>query len=523
MAADSFFNIREKMARPTRPAPAPPDPSAPPLSVSAVTKLVDSAIRRGTPASLLVRGEVSNFNFNRASGHAYFTLKDSAACLNCVMFASDFSLLKFRPEHGMEVVAGGQVKIFAAQGKYQLYVSTLQPVGHGALELAFRQLREKLEAEGLFATARKRLLPAYPVKIAIVTSRETAALADILKVLRPYPWVRVALFHSPVQGDLSGPALAAAVELVGRAGPLVGYDLILLGRGGGSLEDLWGFNDQRLARAIAGSLLPVVTGIGHEVDVSIADLVADHHAHTPTEAARVVTAGWASATALLRASVDRLHRSARNQVSGARQRLQAIERHDIFRRPSDRLNDLRQQLDHTERALQLSIHRRLQSTERRVLALRERLDRQSPTQQVAARLRRLLGIEQRLRQSTQRVVRQHTDRLIQIEHRLAGRSPQAMLRLLDQTLSTADHRLGHAQRVNLRQAQRGVDAISQRLEALSPLAVLKRGYSVTRLKKSGVIIRSATQVPAYAALVTRVTDGEIESTAGDPQQPQLFE
>ena len=253
------------------------------ISVSQLTAVIDRAIKAGVPGSVLVKGEVSNFKAHAASGHLYFTLKDATACINCVMWKSDAARVKFRPTDGMELLTGGRVAVYAEQGKYQLYVTSLRPIGQGALELALRQLRARLEAEGLFAAARKKPLPPYPLNIALVTSRQTAALQDMLKVLRRFPWLRLSLFHAPVQGDGAGERIADAIAQLNasRDRPT---DVLLLARGGGSLEDLWAFNEEVVARAIAASRIPVVTGIGHEIDVSIADLVADHHAHTPTEA-----------------------------------------------------------------------------------------------------------------------------------------------------------------------------------------------------------------------------------------------
>lgn len=520
--ADSFFDMRAKLIRPAR-AARPPQPTGDPLTVSAVTKLVESAVRRGMPPAVLVRGEVSNFNFNRASGHAYFALKDSGALLNCVMFASEFSQLKFQPEHGMELIAGGAIKVFAGQGKYQLYVNTLQPVGHGALELAFRQLRDKLAAEGLFAASRKKPLPAYPMRIAMVSSREAAALADMLKVLARFPWITLGLFHAAVQGEGSGAALATAIELLGRVGPSMGYDLILLARGGGSLEDLWGFNDERLARAIANSMLPVITGIGHEVDVSIADLVADHHAHTPTEAATVAVRQWIAAPDSLNAMRDRLHRCARTTITDARHRLTAIQRNDIFRRPTDRLNDLRQRLDHHEQSLLLLLHQRLRAFDRRLRHTSDRLERNAPAQQLWHRRQQLQRIHDRLFVAIQKQQRRRLDRLIANEHRLAIRGPHSMLDRQQQQLNTIVLRLERAQKVSHKQSHQLLDSLGARLESLSPNSVLRRGYSMTRLKKSGQIVRSPQQVSPGTHLLTRVTDGEIESIAEDPRQPRLFE
>ena len=282
------------------------------LTVTQLTTRIDGVIRAGFPAPLLVKGELSNYRPNPSSGHAYFTLKDAGACVNCVMWKSDAAQLRFTPADGMEVLARGFVQVYAQQGKYQLYVSGLQPLGQGALEMAFQQVRAKLEAEGLFAPARKRPLPRFPTRVVLVTSSATAALQDMLKVLRRFPWLRLFLYHVPVQGDGCGARIAHGIADVNRRmAAHGGADVILLARGGGSLEDLWGFNEEAVARAVAASRAPVVTGIGHEVDTSIADLVADHHAHTPTEAAQVVTAHWRGAREAVEFAGVRLGRALR--------------------------------------------------------------------------------------------------------------------------------------------------------------------------------------------------------------------
>jgi exodeoxyribonuclease VII large subunit len=326
----NFFDFREQVVGP-RPKPRSAKPlaaargdgaGADVLSVTQLTARIDGVIRAGFPAPLLVKGELSNYRPNPSSGHAYFTLKDAGACVNCVMWKSDAAQLRFTPADGMELLARGHVQVYAQQGKYQLYVSTLQPLGQGALELAFRQLRAKLEAEGLFAPERKRPLPRFPTRVVLVTSSATAALQDMLKVLRRFPWLRLFLYHVPVQGDGCGGRIAEAIRDLNRGmAPLGGPpDVILLARGGGSLEDLWGFNEEAVARAVASSRAPVVTGIGHEVDTSIADLVADHHAHTPTEAAQVVTAHWRGARETVDLAAARTGRAVRAIVQDARQR-----------------------------------------------------------------------------------------------------------------------------------------------------------------------------------------------------------
>jgi exodeoxyribonuclease VII large subunit len=480
MAGNGFFDMREKLASPRGAAAgataasaiAKPDSA---LSVSQVTKLIDKAIRGGVPTHVSVRGEISNFNLNRGSGHAYFTLKDADACINCVMFRGEFERLKFMPQHGMELLAIGGVRVFASQGRYQLYVTHLEPLGKGALELAFQQLRAKLEAEGLFDPNRKKELPRYPSRIAIVTSRQTAALQDILKVTNRFPWVRGTLYHVPVQGQGCGAEIAAAITAVSRQNT---NDLILLSRGGGSLEDRWGFNDESLARAIAASSIPVITGIGHEVDVSIADLVADYHAHTPTEAAQVATHWWRNVDDLLGSLTLRLHRQMHALLQAAHHRLNAVERHEIFRRPTDRIDDLRMKLDDRQRSLLQAVQNKLQSSLRR-------LEKSAAT--------------------------------------LAEWHPRNTIALQRAHLNATQVRLQRAMQIYLQRKAEKIKGLSIHLEAISPQRVLERGYTVTRLKKTGQIIRNSSQLHEGDAIMTRFGDGEVESIVEDRQQPRLFE
>jgi len=270
-----FFDFQQKLLRPrTAPKPQPP-PAEQAISVSELTAKITRVLNTGLPGNFLVRGEVSNFNRNKSSGHIYFTLKDAEACIDCVMFRGEAARLNFEPEAGMELLAGGRIGVFPQRGRYQLYVSSLRPLGQGALELAFRQVKAKLEAEGLFSPDRKKPLPAYPRRIVLVTSPQAAALHDMLKVFRRFPFLRVMLYGVPVQGDGAAQKIAPAIRHINAAIDSVGgAEVIILARGGGSLEDLWAFNEECVARAVAASRIPVVSGIGHEVDVSIADLVA---------------------------------------------------------------------------------------------------------------------------------------------------------------------------------------------------------------------------------------------------------
>jgi exodeoxyribonuclease VII large subunit len=491
VSAEGFFEFSQRIksgrnaAKSSKPRkstaetlPAAPSPESV-LTVSQLTAKVDKGIKSALPGTVWVRGEVSNARGRQASGHLYFTLKGSTACLNCVMWRDAAARVKFSVEDGVELIAAGNVSVYAPQGKYQLQVASLQPVGRGALELALRQLQAKLAAEGLFDADRKKPIPAYPQRIVMITSQSTAALQDMLKVLRRYAWLKLMLYHVPVQGEGSAEKIAAAIALANRRfADLGGADVILLARGGGSLEDLWAFNEEIVARAVANSRIPIVTGIGHEIDTSIADLAADHHAHTPTEAAQFVVRQWVNVAEQLAFSRTRLNRGLRQIVQDLRQRLIGIERHEIFRRPMDRIQQLRQLLDDRQNTATLAIADRLRRSLQRLSAVDARLEKRHP-RHVAA-----LGRQ----------------RLDSLQRRLHGAFAGA-LRLRGARLEHLDHQL----------------------RALSPQAVLQRGYTITTMKKSGAILRSSAGLSPGDRLVTRFADGQAESTVQDSRQLPLFE
>lgn len=471
---ESFFDFRARVTKPSASADTDEARLARAITVAELTGRIDAAIKSGLPGSMLVKGEISNLNIHRASGHIYFTLKDDRSCIDCVMFRGDAERLKVMPEDGDEVLAAGSVRVYVQRGRYQLYVTQLTPVGRGALEAKFQVLKEKLEREGLFDPDRKRTLPSYPQRIALVTSKQAAALQDMLKVFSRYPWLTLRLCHVPVQGDGSAEKIAATLNDLSRKASV---DLIILARGGGSLEDLWEFNEEIVARAIVASPIPVVTGIGHEVDVSIADLAADYHAHTPTEAAQVVVAQWKLAAVLVDTASQRLSRSLRQVIGTAGQRLLSIERHEFFRRPTDRIDRARQLLDDRERQLNATL---------RALADRAR--------------RRLSACESRL----------------QAQH------PRATVAILRQRVHTLATLIGRAEQASLRSRSQRMDSLEKQLVALNPTGVLSRGYSITSLKKGGQIVRDASQVKGGDVIVTQFADGKVESVARDPKQPELF-
>lgn len=255
------------------------------LSVAAVNRHIKALLEQDeTLAGVLVRGEISNFK-RHYSGHCYFTLKDSEATLRAVMFRSRAQLLKFEPKDGLKVIAGGRVSVFERDGQYQLYVEQLVPEGMGELSLAFAQLKDKLAAEGLFDESRKRPLPLLPRTVGIITSPTGAAVRDIVTVAkRRYPGVQLILNPVQVQGADAPPQIAAGIGLLNRHGRA---EVIIVGRGGGSIEELWAFNDEQVVRAIAASNIPVISAVGHQTDYTLADFAADRRAATPSQAAEI--------------------------------------------------------------------------------------------------------------------------------------------------------------------------------------------------------------------------------------------
>ncbi|MBS0260513.1 MAG: exodeoxyribonuclease VII large subunit [Planctomycetes bacterium] len=392
--------------------------AAPPvLTVSQLTRQIKDAVEGNFPLCWVV-GEITNCT-RAGSGHYYLTLKDDTAQIRAVIWKNTASRLKFAIHDGLEVVAAGPVEVYEARGTYQLVVEQLMPQGLGALELAFRQLCEKLQAEGLFAPERKRPIPRFPRRIALITSPTGAAVRDMLQVItRRWQAVDIVVVPVAVQGDGAAAQIAHALRNVHK---LPGVDVVITGRGGGSLEDLWAFNEEVVARAIYDCRIPVVSAVGHEIDVTVADLVADVRALTPSEAAELVVPHRDAVEAELTKLQQHLSKALVSQAAAARSRLDALASRRVLTRPAERLHDLARAVDDLE-----------------------------------LRARRAMS------------------------HRLA------MIR-------------------------QQLQAMAGQLEALSPLKVLERGYSVTRRVPSGEVIHSAAQVQVGDQLETLLQAGRIVS------------
>ncbi len=412
-----------------------------------------------------VLGEISNLKIP-ASGHAYFTLKDKQSQIRAVMFRPQYTRLKFRPENGMAVLCQGRVTVYEPQGAYQIIVEGMEPQGRGALQIAFEQLKEKLFKEGLFDPARKRPLPLRPQRVAVVTSPTGAAIRDILKVLQqcPYP-LTVTLLPVRVQGDEAAPEIARALGTISALHKDFGWDLVLVGRGGGSLEDLWPFNEEITARAIAACTVPVISAVGHEIDLTIADMVADYRAPTPTAAAQWVV----------------------NQLE------------DVERRLNDQCKRLRAALVSRVEQLRTSVSHvegRLVDPRRRLidwrLAVDDRLDRLLRAMDNGLRLRRLHAAH-----AAQRLQRVHPEKTLA--------QWRARLEILSRRMADMESRDLERRRLQL-------SGTAARLESLSPLAILARGYSLTWKLPEETLLRRAAQVHPGDLLRIRLAEGHLTAT-----------
>ncbi len=324
---------------------------------------------------IFVRGEISNYKLY-PSGHHYFTLKDEGGAMRCVIFKGNALRLRFRPENGMKVVAFGRIGVFPRDGAYQLYVSELSPLGAGDLNLAFEQLKARLEREGLFDAAHKKPLPRYPKTIAIITSPAGAAVHDMIRILRArWPLTEVKLLGVRVQGAEAPPEIAAALRYANKYRVA---DLIITGRGGGSIEDLWAFNDERVARAIYASEIPVISAIGHEPDVTIADYVADARASTPSNAAELAVPDREEVLARLAVMERRMARVETDRLSALRERLDALSQKRALRDPTAFLADKRLLLDYTQKSLASLAEKQMGERRQRFAALCASLNAMSP-------------------------------------------------------------------------------------------------------------------------------------------------
>jgi exodeoxyribonuclease VII large subunit len=409
-----------------------------------------------------VEGEISNYR-PAPSGHLYFTLKDAEAQLPVVLFRRQALLLRFKPADGLHVLVRGRVSIYPQRGQLQLVGETIEPVGAGSLQLAFEQLKERLKAEGLFDAERKKPLPAFPRTVGMVTSPTGAVIRDFLNIVkRRHSGLNVVLFPASVQGEQSAAEIESALAHLNALGAV---DLIVVARGGGSLEDLSAFNSERVARAIAGSRLPVVSAVGHETDFTIADFVADLRAPTPSAAAELITEAQHRIEERVANQASRLERAARFQILHARQKFDRLPVSRAEWRMSAMLQRFDQRLDDLAFGMETSVGGLVRQRQRELAELAAAVLHHDPRQRLGRTRERLTAGVTRLDRS------------------------------LERTLHATGARLS---------------AIAARLHSLSPLAVLERGYALV-MGADGAVIRGTAQLSAGDTVTTRLSDGEFTS------------
>ncbi len=414
-------------------------------------------------SNIWVEGEISNLA-RPASGHVYFTLKDSGAQVRCALFRQNAAKVRQALKDGLAVKVRGKVSLFEGRGDYQLILDTVEPAGDGALRLAFDALKEKLGAEGLFSTERKVALPAHPRRIGIVSSPTGAVIRDIISVFRRRaPHVELTLIPTAVQGREAINQIVRALKLADSRG----FDAIILARGGGSLEDLWCFNEEAVARAIDACVTPIVSAVGHETDVSISDFVADVRAPTPSAAAELLAPD---------------------------------------------MSDLQRRVENLQRRLLMRMRNVLAHHSLRVEGLTRRL--RHPGERLRQQAQRLDDLDMRMRRAFEQRLNQRRQRLLHIEARLTAQHPGRTLALLKQRLDSLAQRLPKAMHDALKSRRQLLQAQMQTLHVVSPLATLGRGYSIL-LDERGQAIRSAEQTHTGQRLKARLGKGELEVRVED--------
>ncbi|HIJ72325.1 MAG TPA: exodeoxyribonuclease VII large subunit [Planctomycetes bacterium] len=430
-------------------------------TVTEVTSLIKVALAEKMPPRLAVAGEIIDWK-HHSSGHCYFSLKDAGGILPCVMWRSKFDKVKFSPADGMAVITTGFVDVYGPQGKYQFYADKLEPAGVGALRLAFEQMAKKLASEGLFDEEHKKALPKYPMRIGIVTSESGAALLDIAdSVYNRWPCARMFLYPVPVQGQGAADEIASAIKNLNRRNRQLRLDVLIVGRGGGSPEDLWAFNEEVLARAIFASTIPVISAVGHEIDTTIADLVADARASTPTKAGVIAVPDVREVLAQLAGTVSRFKSLVQSNLKYAQQGLETILASSFFRNPYWLVHNASQSIDHIQMRMTESC-------------------------------KRLFGhLRQRLSTSAELVMRIEPGRIV----------AEKNVRL---------NNLVNSARTNIRdilsKRQLHLTVFENKLTVMDPRSVLKRGYSITSNKRTGKIVARLADVEVDEELITELAD-----------------
>ncbi|MDF2922011.1 MAG: exodeoxyribonuclease large subunit [Paenibacillaceae bacterium] len=433
------------------------------ISIKELTRYVKGRLENDPRLSdVWVRGEISNLT-RHGSGHMYFTLKDADSRVKAIMFASYNQRLPFIPKDGTKVLARGSISVYERDGQYQLYITQMQPDGVGSLYLAYEQLKRKLEEEGLFSAQYKKPIPRFPKAVGVITSPTGAAVRDIIITLqRRYPAVPVLLYPVLVQGAQAAPSIVRAIAAMNEANEV---DLLIVGRGGGSLEELWAFNEEAVARAIFASAIPVISAVGHETDYTIADFVADLRAATPTAAAELAVPHHLELKQQIAYETQRLYKGLERQLQSSRERLERLKRSPFLTNPRKQL-----------------------------LEPSERLDRL--TEQLRFRMKERIGLARQRR--------------LGLAHRLAGHDPAGQVLYARRRTEASGRQLVLAMNALLKDKRAGFDANLRQLDALSPLKVMQRGYSLVYNEKQTELIKSIRQIQPGDLVKVRLADGRLD-------------
>lgn len=432
------------------------------LTISEVTRYLKSLMEEDVILQdVWLRGELSNVKLH-SRGHLYFTVKDDKSRIQAVMFAGNNRYLAFKPENGMKVLLRGEVNVYEPYGQYQFYAKEMQPDGIGSLYLAYEALKDKLEAEGLFSIERKKMLPAHPRRIAVVTSPTGAAIRDIISTLkRRYPIVQITLFPVLVQGEQ---APLSIIQAIAQAEAANCFDVMIVGRGGGSIEELWGFNDEGVARAIAATQIPIISAVGHETDYTISDFVADLRAPTPTGAAELAVPDQQEVLRTLSTLRKRLAHHMGEQLAREASKLERLKRSYAFRYPEQLIRQKEQELD---------------------------------------------GYIDRLKRATKRSLTEPTNQLVHLDKSLRRLHPDIQVEQARKRTNHLHVTLVKAMKEQINKKRQPFQKAIGELQLLSPLRLMERGYSLVYDKEQQTLVKSTRQLDVGTKLNIRLKDGEI--------------
>ncbi len=432
--------------------------------IYSISQLTNEAkeLLEGTFPLIWIEGEISNFS-TPSSGHWYFSLKDSQSQVRCAMFRMRSMHIPFRPKNGDQVLIRARVSLYTPRGDFQLIAEHMEEAGDGALRRAFEELKQRLQQQGMFNNEHKKTLPAHPKHIGVITSPSGAAVRDILQILkRRAPWIPVTLYPAAVQGEQAPEQL---IEMIQQAVTDQRCDVLILGRGGGSMEDLWAFNDERLAHTIFQCPIPIISAVGHEIDYTISDFVADQRAPTPSAAAELISPDRDAWLTQLKRLEQRLLRNMQNGLQEKQRQLSWITQR--IRHPQQRLLEQSQRVDELERRLQQAQRLNLKQRQQTIALLEAKIRQNSPQHKLAQYQLRFQQLEQRLNNSCRQQLKQHRQRLSQQAHQL---------------------------------------------NAVSPLATLSRGYAIATLPENGEVLRSTKQIKLGQTINLQLNQGKLQAT-----------